>query len=214
MSGGAVSIGPVHDKIPSILEAWYGGQSGGRALADILFGDYNPAGRLPVTFYESVNDLPGFTDYSMNNRTYKYFEGKPFYPFGHGLSYTQFSYSDFNVPPVIEKGKTMEVSVNVTNKGKRDGDEVVQLYVSHPGTNMHKPIRSLQGFRRIHLKAGETQPVRFTLTAKQLAIIDNQGNSVQPDGIVRLSAGGKQPGFKGRTDAKTTSVIEKEIKIS
>ena len=214
MSGGAVSIGPVREKIPAMLEAWYGGQAGGKALAEVLFGDYNPAGRLPVTFYESVDDLPEFTNYSMNNRTYKYFKGELFYPFGYGLSYTRFTYSDLKVPHSINKGIPMEVTVGVTNAGERDGDEVVQLYVSHPGAKMHNPTRSLQGFRRIHIKAGETQQVTFHLTPKQLAIINEQGNPVQPDGMVRISVGGKQPGFSGRTDAKTTSVIEKEVNVS
>ncbi len=214
MSGGAVSIGPVHDKIPSVLEAWYGGQSGGQALAEVLFGDYNPAGRLPVTFYESVNDLPEFTDYSMNNRTYKYYNGEPFYPFGYGLSYTRFTYSDFQVPPAIEKGKMLEVKVNVTNTGDRDGDEVVQLYVSHSGTNMPQTSTIAPGLQTNSFKNRRTQQVTFHLTAKQLAIIDNQGIPVQPDGTIKISAGGKQPGFTGRTDAKTTSVIEKVIKVS
>jgi len=214
MSGSSVSVGSVSRQVPAILEAWYGGQAGGEALADVLFGDYSPAGRLPVTFYESVDDLPSFTDYDMDNRTYKYFKGEPFYPFGHGLSYTKFSYSDLRLPPSIEKGKSLDLDVTVKNTGDRAGDEVVQLYINHPNAKLKRPVHSLQGFKRIHLKAGETEEIHFNLKPEQLALVDDTGSMVQPGNIIRISVGGKQPGLSGRIDANTTEVITKEIKMS
>ncbi|HKK46211.1 MAG TPA: glycoside hydrolase family 3 C-terminal domain-containing protein [Balneolaceae bacterium] len=213
MSGSAVSVGPVSRQIPTVLQAWYGGQAGGKALAEVLFGDYNPAGRLPETFYESVDDLPSFTDYSMENRTYKYFQGKPFYPFGHGLSYTKFSYSDLNVPDSINRKKAMDINVKLTNAGDRTGDEVVQVYVTHPESKMQKPARSLQGFKRISLKAGETKQVHFRLEPNQLALVDDTGSLVQPKEKLRIAVGGKQPGFTGNIDAQTTEVIEREVQV-
>ena len=132
MTGSAIAIPWESENIPAIINAWYGGQSAGTAIADVLFGDYNPAGRLPVTFYKSDNDLPGFSDYSMNNRTYRYFKGEALYPFGYGLSYTTFNYDQLKIPATIGKGKNITVSVKSYNTGKTDGEEVVQLYLLHP----------------------------------------------------------------------------------
>jgi beta-glucosidase len=157
MNGSAVAINWAHDHVPAIVEGWYPGQAGGTAIADVLFGDYNPAGRLPVTFYKSVDQLPAFTDYSMKNRTYRYFTGQPLYPFGYGLSYTSFGYSN----PTITPGKEVKVSVEVENTGARDGDEVVQLYLT-------APFKALAGFRRITLKPKERRTVAFTLLPAQL----------------------------------------------
>lgn len=213
MSGSAVSIPWAQDNIPAILQAWYGGQAGGNALADVLFGDYNPAGRLPVTFYKSVDDLPEFTDYSMENRTYRYFEGEPLYPFGYGLSYSRFEYSDFAVPASPSASSPLEVAVNVTNHGDRDGDEVVQLYISHLDVEGQNPIRSLAGFKRLNLKAGQTQKVTFNLGVDDIKRVDEDGNKVSPKGRVKLAIGGKQPGFKGAADASTTDVMEKTIQF-
>lgn len=213
LTGSAVTFPWAEQHIPSILEAWYGGQEGGNAIADVLFGDYNPAGRLPVTFYESIDDVPEFTDYSMDNRTYKYFEGTPFYPFGYGLSYTSFSYSDLACPESLKDGEPLKVSVTVTNSGDRSGDEVVQLYVSHPEATIRKPKRSLQGFERIHLDKGESKTISFELSSKQLALVDETGTSIPPKGNLKISIGGKQPGFTGRPDARTTQVLKKEISV-
>lgn len=187
MTGSAIAVPWEAAHIPAILNIWYGGQSAGTALADVLFGDYNPSGRLPVTFYNGDNDLPAFSDYSMENRTYRYFKGKPLFPFGHGLSYTRFGYSNIK----LLKGKMINASVQVTNTGSRDGEEVVQLYVSMDGKQT--PIRSLRGFQRIFLKKGESKTVSFKLSPAELAILDNNGNTLPLKGSITFSLGGGQP---------------------
>jgi beta-glucosidase len=149
LNGSAVAVNWARDHVPAIVELWYPGQAGGTALADVLFGDYNPGGKLPVTFYKSEDQLPPFDDYSMKGRTYKYFEGEPLYPFGYGLSYTTFAYSNLRCGPA-------KVSVEVRNSGKRDGEDVVELYAKHPGV-----VRELEGFERVALRAGETKTVEF-----------------------------------------------------
>ena len=207
MTGSAIAIPWEDDNVPAIINAWYGGQSAGTAIADVMFGDYNPAGRLPVTFYKSDKDLPDFNNYDMTNRTYRYFTGEALYPFGYGLSYTQFQYHPFVLPPVIQKNRSLTIAVKVSNKGKMDGEEVVQLYVSHPGKEQ-APLRSLKGFHRIHLKAGESKTMEFELTPEHLSLIDKNGKSYQPTGKIKISVGGGQPGQK-----KSSNVIEKTIEI-
>ena len=160
LNGSAISINWAKENIPAIVESWYGGQAAGTAIADVLFGDYNPGGRLPVTFYKSAAQLPPFTDYSMKGRTYRYFEGEPLWPFGYGLSYTTFAYKNVQVT----SGKA---AADVTNTGKRPGGEVVQLYVK----------KSLAGFQRIALKPGETKHVEFRLPANAAAPISIVGGS-------------------------------------
>ncbi|MBL7111703.1 MAG: glycoside hydrolase family 3 C-terminal domain-containing protein [Bacteroidales bacterium] len=173
LSGSAVAINWENDNVPAIVQAWYGGQAAGTAIADVLFGDYNPAGRLPVTFYKSVNDLPDFSDYNMDNRTYRYFTGKPLYPFGYGLSYTTFEYGQ----PVIEKSEIngsepVIVKVNVTNTGDLAGDEVVQLYIRDDESLVTRPLREMKGFKRIHLETGESAEVEFSIGPKELEYYD------------------------------------------
>jgi len=193
MTGSAIAI-PEEDKnIPVILNAWYGGQAAGAAITDVLFGDYNPAGRLPVTFYRSDSDLPGFKDYDMSNRTYRYFTGAALYPFGYGLSYTTFSYADVKADKNHQKGKPITLKTTVTNTGKKDGEEVVQCYVSHTARDIKKPIRALKGFQRIYLKAGETKEISFTLSPEDLSIVNESGEMYQPSGTVDISIGGGQP---------------------
>ena len=169
LNGSALAVNWENENIPAILEAWYPGQSGGTAIADVIFGDYNPSGRLPVTFYRDIDQLPPFGDYDMKGRTYRYFEGQPLYEFGYGLSYTTFKYNFKSIPSSVQAGENIPVSVEVSNTGDKDGDEVVQLYVSLPESELRKPIRSLQGFKRIHLKAGETRTVEFVLQPQQFA---------------------------------------------
>jgi beta-glucosidase len=159
LNGSAVAVNWAREHVPAIVELWYPGQAGGTALADVLFGDYNPGGRLPVTFYKSEDQLPTFDDYSMKGRTYRYFEGEPLYPFGYGLSYTTFAYRNLRAPDEERAGRPVKVSVEVENSGKLDGEEVVQLYVKHPGV-----VRELQGFERVPLRAGEKKTVEFTVT--------------------------------------------------
>jgi beta-glucosidase len=170
INGSALAINWAQEHVPAIVEAWYPGQAGGSALADVLFGDYNPAGRLPVTFYRSVDDLPAFDDYSMTGRTYRFFDGPPLYPFGHGLSYTTFSYDSLRTSSgTIVADGSITIRANVTNTGRRAGDEVVQLYVQHLASAVTRPRQELRGFRRISLKPGETRTVDFTLPATALA---------------------------------------------
>lgn len=206
MTGSAVAIPWENENIPAIINAWYGGQSAGTAVADVLFGDYNPAGRLPVTFYKSDADLPDFSDYTMDNRTYRYFTGEPLYPFGYGLSYSTFTYSDLRIPPSLPKNKDVIVRVMVKNTGKKDGEEVVQLYVSHQYIKGRAPIRALKGFKRIALKAGESKLVFFVLGPDQLSLVDwESGEYYQPDDKVTISVGGGQPGVKNKTTSNVVS---------
>jgi beta-glucosidase len=170
MSGSAVSINWADAHVPAILEAWYPGQAAGTAIADVLFGAADPGGRLPVTFYRSVNDLPPFEDYRMAGRTYRFFKGTPLYPFGHGLSYTTFAYRNLKTSDgTLKAGDTLSVSVDVTNTGARAGDEVVQLYVQHLGSRVERPREDLRGERRVTLAPGETRTVEMRLAASSLA---------------------------------------------
>ena len=170
MSGSAVAVNWAQEHLPAIIEAWYGGQAAGSALADVLFGDYNPGGRLPVTFYKSVNDLPPFDDYRMAGRTYRFFKGTPLYPFGYGLSYTTFAYKNLRTSTgTLGAPDTVIVRVDVTNTGRRTGDEVAQLYVRHLGSRVERPNEDLRGYRRVTLKPAETRTVSFSLPASSLA---------------------------------------------
>jgi beta-glucosidase len=175
--------------VPAIIEAWYPGEEGGSAIADVLFGDYNPAGRLPVTFYRGVGQLPPFADYAMNGRTYRYLAEPPLYPFGHGLSYTRFEYSHLRLEAqeIAAAGQAC-VSVDVTNSGACAGEEVVQLYASYPASAVARPVRELKGFQRLRLAPGETRTVAFNLAAAQLAWWDGAGWAVEP-GVVRVLIG-------------------------
>jgi beta-glucosidase len=191
MTGSAIAIPWEASNIPAVVNAWYGGQDAGSAIADVLFGDYNPSGRLPVTFYKNDKDLPDFNDYSMQNRTYRYFKGQPLYGFGFGLSYTSFQYDKFATSGSLNANGRIQISVNVTNTGKMDGDEVVQLYISDE--NRQGLIRSLKGLQRISLKAGEKKAVQFNLDAKDLTAIDDNGNEKPLTGKILVSVGGCQP---------------------
>ena len=192
-SGSALAVIWAQEHAAAILEAWYPGEEGGTALAEVLSGDYNPSGRLPVTFYKSVSQLPPFDDYSMANRTYRYFAGTPLYPFGFGLSYTDFSFSNARVDrEEISANSAVTVSVDVKNNGAMAGDEVVQLYLSHPGVK-GAPIRALEGFTRIHLAPGEQKTASFTLRDRQLSVVDEVGKTHVVPGTVEVWIGGGQP---------------------
>jgi beta-glucosidase len=206
-SGSAVALGKAN-AANAVLEGWYPGEQGGRAIADVISGAYNPAGRLPVTFYASAGQLPAFTDYAMKDRTYRYFRGSPAYAFGHGLSYTRFVYSRPNTRPA---GKDRMVSVTVTNAGKRAGDEVVQLYVSPPQSG-GVPLRSLKSFERIRLAAGESRTATFRLTPRELAFADGVGTMRVRKGPYRLWVGGGQegtgaPGARARLTVTTPQTL-------
>lgn len=192
-SGSAVALNWEHENLPAVVQAFYPGEATGTALARLLFGDFNPSGRLPVTFYKSVADLPDFKDYRMEGRTYRYFKGTPLYEFGYGLSYTTFQYSNFQLAKNVAVGEPVKVTVTVTNTGSRDGEEVVQVYVNHVDTKSPAPVRSLAGFKRVFLKAGESKQVELTIQADQLAIINRDYKRVVEPGAVMFSVGGKQP---------------------
>jgi beta-glucosidase len=177
----------------AILDAWYPGEEGGTAVAETLSGKNNPAGRLPVTFYKDVSQLPPFEDYSMKGRTYRYFAGEPVYAFGFGLSYSKFSYSGFSAPAKVEAGKDFTAAVTVKNEGEFEGDEVVQLYLSFPPL-AGAPIRALRGFERVHLKAGESKQVRFTLNPRDLSLVTDVGVPMVAEGLYGITIGGGQPG--------------------
>ena len=170
----------------------------------MLFGDYNPAGRLPVTFYRSVDQLPPFDDYKMEGRTYRYFKGEPLYPFGYGLSYSKFEYGNMKVTPKVKAGGDVKVSVDVRNSGGRDGDEVVQLYLTDVAASAPVPIRTLVGISRLNLKAGEKRTVSFTIPARAMSLIDNNGKRIIEPGDYSLSAGGIQPGYTAPTTGSVT----------
>jgi beta-glucosidase len=190
LNGSALAVPWAEDHIPAIVEAWYPGQAGGDALADVLFGDYNPGGRLPVTFYQSLDDLPPFEDYRMEGRTYRYFRSEPLFPFGHGLSYTTFEFGDLWIRPGQGTiGGQVAVSACVTNVGERSGDEVVQLYIRHPDAAVPRPIKELKGFKRVHLEPGECRTVTFHLPVEQLAFYDDSMNLVLEPGRVVVMLG-------------------------
>jgi beta-glucosidase len=179
-----------------------------------VFGDYNPGGRLPVTFYKSVDQLPPFTDYSMQGRTYRYFKGEPLYPFGFGLSFTKFKYGKLKLSAnTIKAGENVRIAAEVQNAGAVGGDEVVQLYVTDVAASAPVPIRSLAGVKRIFLRPGEKQSVSFTLTPRQMSIINDQGRRVIEPGEFLLTVGGKQQGFKGGADAQTTDVVSSRLLV-
>jgi len=213
LNGSAVAVNWAAEHVPAIVEAWYPGQAAGTAIADVLFGDYNPAGRLPVTFYRSVDQLPPFTDYDMAGKTYRYFEGEPLFPFGYGLSYTTFRYTDLELPARIRSGEAVEVSVRVENAGDTAGEEVVQLYVTDLEASVPVPIRALQGFKRVHLEPGEAKTVSFTLAPRQISLIDAAWRRVIEPGTFEVNIGGKQPGFSGLANAATTEVVSGRFEV-
>jgi beta-glucosidase len=196
MTGSAVAIPWEAEHIPAIINAWYGGQAAGTAIADVLFGDYNPSGRLPVTFYKGDDDLPSFEDYSMTNRTYRYFKGQALYPFGFGLSYTTFKYSDLHLSKTtINKSEPVKAELTVSNSGKHKGDEVVQLYIAHDGIG-YAPLQALKGFQRITLSPGQSQKVSFMITPDMLKLVDDKGNSTFIPGKVSVIIAGSSPSTK------------------
>lgn len=210
MTGSAIAIPWEASNVPAIVNAWYGGQSAGTAVADVLFGDYNPAGRLPVTFYKSDKDLPDFNEYSMKNRTYRYFTGQPLFGFGYGLSYTSFRYDQLQLPAksgIKPTGSKIQISVRVTNSGKMDGEEVVQLYIYPLDKKIKAPIKSLKGFTRIFLKAGESQIVRFDLKPGDLSIYGDDGSMIPLSGKVTIAVGGSQPDANSNTKKKTINGV-------
>jgi beta-glucosidase len=209
MNGSAMAVNWADANLDGIMQAGYAGQQGGNAVADVIFGDYNPAGRLPVTYYKSVDQLPDFENYNMEGRTYRYFRDEPLYDFGYGLSYTSFTYSNLQLPKSVKNGEAVEVSVDVSNSGEVDGDEVVQLYITDEKASTPRPIRQLEGFKRINIKAGDTQTISFWLNPYQFSIINSNGDRVIEPGNFTIAVGGKQPGSK----ADTSGVLSGKVKM-
>ncbi|WP_213807487.1 glycoside hydrolase family 3 C-terminal domain-containing protein [Granulicella sp. dw_53] len=212
LNGSAVASTWAQEHADAILEGWYPGQAGAQAIAETLSGKNNPGGRLPVTFYRNVSDLPPLDDYSMANRTYRYYKGDPLYSFGYGLSYTSFAYSNLKLSTnELAAGSPLEVDVDVKNTGDRAGDEVAQLYLTPPRTPL-APVYALQGFERIHLLPGATKHVHFTLDARKLSQVDTQGTRAVTDGTYGVSVGGAQP--KDGHSANASVVIHGRQEIS
>jgi len=212
MNGSALGVNWADRHVPAILEAWYPGEEGGQAVAEALAGDFSPGGKLPLTFYKSVSQIPAFDDYSMKGRTYRYFTGEPLYPFGYGLSYTNFEYSglSFDKDSVGAAGDLV-ASVDVKNSGAMASDEVVQVYLTHPGVK-GAPIRALAGFKRVHLNAGESQKVEITVPNRNLSYVDEGGTRRISPGTVQVWVGGGQP--VGRAGLAKTAGVSGTVKIT
>ena len=212
MNGSALAVNWANDHANAIVDAWYSGEEGGTAIAQVLAGTYNPAGRLPVTFYKGVEQLPDFEDYSMKNRTYRYFKGDPLYGFGHGLSFTTFEYSGMKMSnPSLNAGDPVDVEVDVKNTGKRDGDEVVELYITFPKV-AGAPLKALRGFTRVNLKAGEQKHVKLTLAPRDLSYVNEAGDRFVSTGDYLITVGGGQPGT-GAPHADAHLMIQGEQKL-
>ena len=198
-SGSPIGLEPESQSCDAILQAWYPGQAGGQAVAEVLFGDYNPAGHLPVTFYKNVDQLPDFEDYNMTGRTYRYFQGEPLFPFGHGLSYTTFTYGDVQLPASAKDDETIKICVPVTNSGKMDGDEIVQVYIKKQ-SDTEGPIKALRAFKRVHIPAGQTIQVELELTPKQLEWWDAETNTMRTQaGNFDVMVGGNSEDLQTKT---------------
>ena len=207
LNGSAIAINWAQEHIPAIIEAWYPGQAAGTAIADVLFGDYNPAGRLPVTFYKNVSDLPPFEDYTMTNQTYRYFKGEPLYPFGYGLSFSEFKYSNMNLPISSNPESSVAISVDLENLSDYAGEEVVQVYVTRKDKAPHEPIRNLAAFKRIHLKAHNRKSITLNIAKEAFSIINDKGERSYPKGKFILSIGGGQPEQNIKTSSNILSKI-------
>jgi beta-glucosidase len=194
MNGSALAVNWANDHAEAILDAWYAGEEGGAAIAQTLAGTNNPAGRLPVTFYKGVEQLPDFEDYAMKSRTYRYFTGEPLYPFGYGLSYSKFEYSGLKLSrSELQAGDPLDVEVDVKNTSQREGDEVVELYLSFPQLP-GVPLRALRGFIRVHLQGGEQRDVKLGLQPRDLSHVNEAGDRLVSAGDYVITVGGGQPG--------------------
>lgn len=194
LAGSALAINEADEKIPAILNAWYPGAQGGRAVASILFGETNPSGRLPVTFYRTTEELPDFTDYSMKNRTYRYMKNEALYPFGFGLSYTEFKYEDLKLSGAsIQAGEGFTATVRITNTGNVAGDEIAQVYIKDLEASCEVPVWQLSGIKRVSLEPGQSVEVSFEIRPEQLSIVNDEGERVFEAGDFEIYVGGSQP---------------------
>ncbi len=193
--GSPMNLSEVHELADAVLLVWYGGEEGGNALADVVFGKVSPSGRLPLTFPKSLDQLPPYEDYSMKGRTYRYMEAEPMYPFGYGLSYAEFTYDNLTLSSTtVKKNQPVEVQVNVTNQGSMEAEDVVQLYLTDLSSKVGQvPLYSLKGVQRVRIKPGESRVVKFTVTPEMMMIVNEQGESVREPGQFRVSVGGAVP---------------------
>lgn len=197
--GSPIALGEVEDMVEAILFVWYPGMEGGRAVADVLFGDHSPSGKLPVTFPKSLAQLPAFDDYSMNGRTYRYMTAEPLYPFGFGLSYTQFEYSELQLDkPTLPMGDSLHVSLTLTNRGASDSAETAQFYLSDLHASTVVPLHHLIGFEHVYLKAGECKTLKFTITPEMMSFYNDDGNLTLEPGQFKLEVGGCSPSQRGQ----------------
>jgi len=195
LNGSALAINWADQHLPAIIEAWYPGQAAGTAIADVIFGDYNPGGKLPVTFYKSEQDLPPFDQYAITSQTYRYFTGKPLYPFGYGLSYSNFEFSEMSMDTLVNLNTAIKVKVKVKNNSTYDGDEVVQVYIRNLNSIKNQPLHSLKGFKRIHLKAGQMSEVEIPLRMDAFSYINDAGDKINESGNFEVFVGNGQPGY-------------------
>ncbi len=194
LSGSALAVTWADEHVPAIIQAWYPGAEGGKAVASLIFGEYSPSGRLPVTFYRTTEELPDFRDYSMKNRTYRYMKNEALYPFGYGLSYTRFSYSDIEFNKrVINAGENIECRIRVRNVGKMDSEETIQLYLQDVEASVEVPRWQLKGFKKVYLAEGEEKEVKFTITPRDMVLIDEEGRCILEPGKFMVYIGGSQP---------------------
>jgi beta-glucosidase len=208
--GSPIALGEVEDMVDAILFVWYPGMEGGRAVADVLFGDVAPAGRLPLTFPKSLDQLPPFEDYNMTGRTYRYMTEEPLYPFGFGLSYTTFAYRDRQITTPDSSG--FEVAITVENTGGVAADEVVQFYISALDSKLTAPLSQLVGFQRVHLEPAQSQKVTIAVEPEMLMLFDEDGRQVFQPGRFRLTAGSCSPGARGKVLGAAEPVsVEVEI---
>ena len=196
-SGSAIAPTFAKKKVPAILQIWYPGCEGGNAIADVLFGDYNPSGRLPITFYKSVDQLPDYNNYSMENRTYRYFKGEPLFPFGYGLSYSEFEYTNLRLSTnQIEEGKEVIIQVDISNLGPYSGQEVIQAYISREDISYRIPKHELRAIKKVFIEKGEQKTLKFTLRAEDFKTVTNDGVSTLEPGIAHIYIGSGQPNFE------------------
>jgi beta-glucosidase len=212
MNGSALAVNWANDHANAILEAWYSGEEGGTAIAETLAGASNPSGRLPVTFYKGVEQLPPFDDYAMKDRTYRYFRGQPLYPFGYGLTYSTFAYTGLKLSSNdLRAGEPLSIEVDVKNTSRRDGDEVVELYLTFPKLP-GVPLRALRGFAHVHLNAGESRHVQLALQPRDLSYVNETGDRLISPGDYIVTVGGGQPGTTA-TQVESRMSIHGEQKL-
>lgn len=194
LSGSALAVNWADENIPAIVQGWYPGAEGGKAVASLILGDYSPSGRLPVTFYKTTEELPDFSDYAMKNRTYRYMENEALYPFGYGLSYTKFKYSNLKISKdTVEAGESLKLSAVIQNIGDYEAAETVQMYLKDVEASVETPIWQLKGIKILQLKPGQQQEISFVITPKHMSLIDNEGLRILEPGVFEVFVGGSQP---------------------